>query len=104
MYYIPTTSTQLIDECCQRSIELLRRNSVDTGILAASPGPLASGRKYTSIFGRDTSICALGMATSGVPDLIAVGRTGLETLARYQADNGQIPKVVRHPAKASDFW
>jgi len=104
MYYIPTIRTNLIDECCQHSLALLRRNSVDAGILAASPGPLASGRNYTSIFGRDASLCAIGMATTALPDMVAIGSAGLRTLARYQADNGQIPKFVRPQNGERDFW
>jgi Alkaline and neutral invertase len=104
MYTVPAISTNLIDECCQHSLDLLRHNSVDAGILAASPGSQAAGRNYTGIFGRDAALCALGMAASGIPDMVAVGRAGLKTLSRHQADNGQIPKFVRPQNGESDFW
>jgi hypothetical protein len=44
------------------------------------------------------------MASSGIPEMVVSGRTGLQTLAKNQAENGQIPKFVRHPKRESDFW
>ena len=84
----------LVEECYQRSLSLLRHNSTPAGIMASSRVERSVVRNYTSIFGRDTAICALGMALSGEDDLIAVARAGLATLARCQALNGQIPKYV----------
>jgi hypothetical protein len=95
---------ELLDECYRRAIDLLRRNSVAEGVLACSRGERAAGRSYTSIFGRDHAICALGMVASGDAELIATARAGLLTLARHQAPNGQIPKFVRPEKGEADFW
>lgn len=100
----PAPDLPLLDEGRQRSLELLRRNLTPEGILASTPNPKADGRNYTSIFGRDAAICAVGMFASGDPDLAEGGRAGLRTLARHQAPNGQIPKFVRPGLGEADFW
>jgi len=84
----------LLYTCHERSIELLKRNLSEGGILAATPGNRAQQRGYTAIFGRDAAVCALGMAVSGDPLLEREAVTGLHTLAEHQAANGQIPKFV----------
>lgn len=94
----------LVVECTARSVELLRRNSTQQGILAASPSPAAEARHYTRIFGRDAAICVLGMVVSGDEALIATARQSLETLAEHQAENGQIPKYVDPLGNEADFW
>ena len=95
---------QLLAECHARAIELLKRNSTRAGVLAATPTQRAAGRGYTAIFGRDAAICALGMAVSGDRALERASVAGLETLAQYQAPNGQIPKFVAPDRREADFW
>src|ERR1700748_2968551 len=84
----------LLYTCHERSIELLKRNLTEGGILAATPGDRAEQRGYTAIFGRDAAVCALGMAVSGDKLLEREAVTGLHTLAEHQAPNGQIAKFV----------
>src|SRR5258708_40357654 len=84
----------LLETCRTRSIELLKRNLTDGGILAATAGKRAEKRGYTAIFGRDAAVCAIGMAVSGDKQLEQAAVTGLDTLGRHQAPNGQIAKVV----------
>src|SRR3982074_2818221 len=84
----------LLQACDARSIELLKRNLTDGGILAATPGGPAEKRGYTAIFGRDAAVCAIGMAVSGDKQLEQAAVTGLHTLASHQAPNGQIAKFV----------
>jgi len=86
------------------AVDLLRTNLTPAGILAATPSEEADARRYTCIFGRDASICALGMAASGEPDLLAGARAGLRTLAEHRASNGQIPKFVDPAGREPDFW
>ena len=95
---------ELIETCHERSVELLKRNLSPAGILAATPSPHARKRGYTSIFGRDAAICAVGMALSGDPQLAREAATGLHTLAEHQAPNGQIPKFVDVQKREADFW
>ncbi|MFA7386136.1 MAG: glycoside hydrolase 100 family protein [Thiohalobacteraceae bacterium] len=97
------TST-LVQTAYQKSVELLRRNLTPNGVMAAGVSSLAERRSYTGIFGRDASICALGMVHSGDPTLIQGARDGLLTLANHQADNGQIPKFVDPATGDADFW
>lgn len=97
-------SAGLLSEAYIRSLDLLRRNSTPDGILACSRGERAAGRHYISIFGRDAAICAIGMAASGESDLVATALSGLRTLARHQAANGQIPKYVKPEKGEVDFW
>jgi hypothetical protein len=94
----------LIETCHRRSVELLKRNLSPAGILAATPSAHAKRRGYTSIFGRDAAVCAIGMALSGDRLLEREAATGLETLALHQAPNGQIPKFVDVHAREADFW
>jgi hypothetical protein len=94
----------LVEECLRHARTLLHRNLSPAGILAATPGPAAEARGYTAIFGRDAAICALGMARSGDAHLRREATTGLVTLARYQARNGQLPKFVEPHRDEADFW
>ena len=97
-------STRRVDECAERAIELLLRNLAPAGILAATRTPDAVARGYVAVFGRDAAVCALGMAVSGNATLEREAATGLLTLARHQARNGQIPKFVDVQAEEADFW
>ena len=94
----------LLYTCHERSIELLKRNLTDGGILAATSGKRAEQRGYTAIFGRDAAVCALGMAVSGDKLLEREAVTGLQTLAEHQAPNGQMPKFVDLQRREPDFW
>jgi glycogen debranching enzyme len=96
--------TELLAACHARSIELLKLNLSSHGILAATPNERSAQRGYTSIFGRDAAICAIGMALSGDPVLEREAVTGLHTLAAHQAPNGQIPKFVDGSRREADFW
>jgi glycogen debranching enzyme len=97
-------SAGLLAECHDRAVELLKRNLCAEGILAATPGLKAEKRGYTAIFGRDAAICAMGMACSGDAELRRAAVTGMHTLARHQAANGQIPKFVDTMREEPDFW
>lgn len=94
----------LIGACHERAVELLRRNSTQAGVLAATPGERARERSYTAIFGRDAAMCSIGMALSGDPQLVRQAPAGLLTLAEHQAPNGQIPKFVDAERGEADFW
>jgi hypothetical protein len=87
-----------------KSIELLKANLTPGGILAAAPGARAEKRGYTAIFGRDAAVCAIGMALSGDEALAGEAATALNTLAQYQAPNGQIAKFVDLQSREADFW
>ncbi len=100
----PGSDQELLAECCDRARVLLRRNLSPGGILAATPGSAASARGYAAVFGRDAAICALGMAVSDDAQLQREAATGLLTLARYQARNGQLPKFVDPREDEADFW
>jgi glycogen debranching enzyme len=99
-----TDEAQLLSTCHARAVELLKRNLTPAGILAATPSAQAAKRGYTAIFGRDAAICAIGMALSGDRLLEREAVTGLATLAKYQATNGQIPKFVDPKKREADFW
>ena len=101
---IKPAEAELLENCRQRSIELLKRNLSPAGVLAATPGARAESRSYTAIFARDAAICALGMALSGDPVLEREASTAMLTLAEHQAENGQIPKFVDVRRSEADFW
>src|ERR1700737_4912539 len=94
----------LLQTCHVRSIELLKRNLAEGGILAATPGDRAEKRGYTAICGRDAAVCAIGMAVSGDKQLEQAAAAGLHTLAEHQAPNGQIAKFVDLHRQEADFW
>ena len=96
--------SQLLHECHERAIDVLKRNSTLAGVRAAAPTERAKKRDYTAIFGRDAAISALGMALSGDPVLERAAITSLDTLAVHQASNGQIPKFVAPQRREADFW
>lgn len=97
-------SQELIEECYQKSIELLKNNSSEYGVLASSPQIKAKQRNYLSIFARDAGICSLGMVASGDKKLIASARRSIETLFKAQAKDGEIPNYVKPEKKYKDFW
>lgn len=96
--------TDIIAECYDRSLALLKRNSTASGVIACARSKKAVDRGYASIFGRDAAICSLGMVASGDRRLIRNAKKSLLTLARYQAPNGQIPKYVKPESREVDFW
>jgi glycogen debranching enzyme len=96
--------SQLLHECHERAIDVLKRNSTPAGVRAAAPTERAKKRDYTAIFARDAAISALGMALSGDRALERAAITGLDTLAAHQASNGQIPKFVAPERREADFW
>jgi glycogen debranching enzyme len=93
-----------IEDCYKESIKLLKENSTKFGVLASAPSKEAKERNYLSIFGRDASICAMGMVASGDRALKISARRSLESLAKYQADNGQIAFWVKPEKKQTDFY
>ena len=93
-----------LELCRERAIALLRSNLTPHGVLAASRTEQAERRRYTRIVGRDAAICALGMAARGDSRLLDGAVASLDTLARHQADNGQIPKYVDPERGEADFW
>jgi hypothetical protein len=94
----------LIEACRLESLALLQRNLCAHGILAASRSEAAEARRYTRIFGRDAAICVLAMCGSGVAALEQGAIDSLDSLARDQAGNGQIPKYVDPDGRDADFW
>ena len=94
----------IIRECYDRSVLLLKNNSRQSGIIACAKSEKAVGRHYASVFGRDAAICSLGMVASKDKELIQHAKKSLITLAKYQAPNGQIPKYVKPEIEEVDFW
>ncbi|MCW7537847.1 glycoside hydrolase [Aquabacterium sp. A7-Y] len=94
----------LVERCSRESLRLLQDNLTPQGILAASRTAAAEARSYTRIFGRDAAICVLAMAGSGVEALEQGAVASLDSLARLQAPNGQIPKYVDPEGQDADFW
>ncbi len=95
---------RLVRRCADESLRLLAANLTPRGILAARRSPEAEARAYTRIFGRDAGVCALAMAGSGVAELEEGAVASLDSLAKLQAPNGQIPKYVDPEGSDADFW
>ena len=97
-------SGALIERCAAAALDLLKKNLTRDGILAATPTRRAQSKSYDAVFARDAGVCVLAMARSGDAQLIEGARANLRTLARHQADNGQIPKFVLPEGRGADFW
>jgi glycogen debranching enzyme len=95
---------QIIEECYQKSVELLVKNSSKFGILASDVSLRAQERKYLNIFARDAAICSLGMTVSGNKKLMIAAKKSLLTLSKFQAENGQIPNYVKPETNHVNFW
>jgi glycogen debranching enzyme len=95
---------EIIEQCKDKAIELLKANSREEGLLASRDYKRSKDRNYVSIFARDIGICSLGMVLSGDKSLIKTVKDGLFTLAKHQAENGQIPNFVRPEPFRVDFW
>ncbi|MEJ2685131.1 MAG: glycoside hydrolase 100 family protein [Candidatus Sulfobium sp.] len=100
----PHAGEELLKECYDRSLQLLRDNSRPFGIIASRQCEKSVCRHYASIFGRDASISVLGMVVSGDAKLVRSARMSLLTLAERQAANGQIPNYVKPEAGEVDYW
>jgi len=96
--------SEVIEKCHQEALRLLHRNLTPDGILAATRTEKAESRRYDCIFGRDAAICTLAMVLSGDAKLVQAAKDSLLTLARHQAENGQIPKYVDIKRHEPDFW
>ena len=94
----------LLEDCARASLQLLRDNLCEHGVLAARRTPTAEARRYTRIFGRDAAICVLAMCSSGDAALERGAIDSLDALAAQQAANGQIPKYVDPTGRDADFW
>ncbi len=95
---------KIINECYQKSKELLIKNSNRYGVMASSVSALAKKKLYANIFGRDASICALGLVASQSEKLMGIAKTSLLTLANYQTKLGQIPYSVDPKEKRALFY
>ncbi len=93
-----------VEHCADQSLRLLAANLTPAGILAAARSDTADARAYTRIFGRDAGVCVLAMAGSGVAELEQGAVASLDSLAKLQAPNGQIPKYVDPEGRDADFW
>ncbi|MFA6307506.1 MAG: glycoside hydrolase 100 family protein [Patescibacteria group bacterium] len=91
-------------DCYRESIKVLKENSNKFGVFASGISKQAKDRNYLSIFGRDASICSMGMVLSGDKTLQVSARLSLETLVKHQSKNGQIPFLVKPKTKQSDFY
>jgi len=96
--------TENIKKCYKKSVELLINNSTPFGFLAANKSKKAVARDYLSVFSRDASICSLGALASQNKKLKKSAKKSLKTLAKYQADNGQIPNYVKIKNNYVNFW
>ncbi len=94
----------IIEQCYEKSVELLANNSTRYGVLASARSSRAVTKDYLSIFARDASICALGMTACGDSRLIDAAKKSLITLARCQSHVGEIPNYVKPEKRLVDFW
>jgi GH15 family glucan-1,4-alpha-glucosidase len=96
--------TPLIEQCYQKSIELLHKNSDQYGILASGVSQLAKDKNYRQLFGRDTSICALGLVSTKDKKNLKLAKTSLLSLAHLQSSKGQIPYSYNFKTRQSKYW
>ena len=56
IYFSRDLDIALINECYARALDLLKKNSEPSGIIACARSAKSVGRNYASIFGRDAAI------------------------------------------------
>ncbi len=97
---------KIIEQCYEKSIALLIKNSTKEGFLAATPGKRASNPSvhYNWIFGRDASVCSLGAIATGDKKLIKLSKATLTTLAQNQSKLGQIPNALSGKKKQTEYY
>ncbi len=78
------------DLCYAKAIQLLQKASSPQGFLAS----IQNTSNYKRVWARDGVICGLAALSSGKKELIDTFRNTLETLAKYQHQNGTIPSNV----------
>jgi len=83
--------TELLEIGYQKALELLRKATTPTGILAS----VTDIDNYQRVFARDGIICGLAGLVSGDEVIIYGLRRTLETLAESQGPHGQIPSNVQ---------
>ncbi|MGB0756965.1 MAG: glycoside hydrolase 100 family protein [Patescibacteria group bacterium] len=91
--------TSLVEQIFYSSKELLNSVRTEHGFIAAAESAASQKRGYTSIFGRDASMCALAGLVSEDEGLIEAGKQSLITLAEHASDIGQIPFSVNTERK-----
>ncbi|MCD4705507.1 hypothetical protein K8R61_00310 [bacterium] len=94
----------IIEQCYQKSIELLLKNSNQFGLMASSANRKSNEYLYTNIFGRDASICSLGMVISKNRKLISVAKKSLLILEKFQSKLGEIPFSINSEKKEANFY
>lgn len=91
-------TNQLLDDCYDQSLELLREVSSPDGFLASS-----AFDHYRVVWGRDAAITALGALTTDEDRLIETSVRTLRTLSRSRSTAGQVAAVVRPEQGNWDF-
>lgn len=98
-------NTKIIEDCLHKSIQNLKENITNYGLMAASSRDIESRSKnYTSLFPRDIGISSLGMLASGDNELIAGVKTSLETLVTSQTERGQFPFYYQPESRFVRWW
>jgi len=77
--------SSLLTKTHQRALDILHHCATPAGFRASS---LAAG--YPQIWTRDSIITFLGAVATGDPDLLATGRSALETMSTHQSPRGLI--------------
>lgn len=95
--------TKLIEECYQESIKLLHTNSNQFGVLASGQIPKSGEKNYHQLFGRDTSICALGLISTKEKKGLSLAQNSLLSLAKVQSPMGQIPFSYDFTIKQANY-
>ncbi len=74
----------MIEKCLEMAKNTLKENATKHGIMA--------GREwYTDVWGRDALISSLGMSASGDEDLVELAEKTINSVSKFQKENGQLP-------------
>lgn len=85
----------LIDEARDRAAEVLRRNVTELGFTACVVDEAKDPHSnYNSVWARDASMTLVWSLPLRDAELIECGRRSLETILKYQIDDGHIPNYV----------
>lgn len=79
----------LLEEAHQKAMDIIYRCTTSYGFRAS-----AQNNGYPQIWGRDSMVTFLGVASCGEPKFISAGKAALETLGSHQSHLGLIPLNV----------
>ncbi|MCX6815276.1 MAG: hypothetical protein NT120_00295, partial [Candidatus Aenigmarchaeota archaeon] len=87
---------KMISKCFEEAKNVLKENATKLGVIA--------GREYyNDVWGRDALVSCLGMSASEDDELVKISEKTIESVGKFQKDNGQMPNKFSPDGKKLCF-